>query len=72
MIYFFYSVLNHQSCLLTTIYYNIEIFKYSKNIKDYYRLFNSMEDDFRVFDAVVKESGDSLAITIPKPVCLIL
>jgi|TARA_B100002003_G_scaffold240667_1_gene261452 antitoxin component of MazEF toxin-antitoxin module len=31
-----------------------------------------MEDDYRVFDAIVKESGDSLAITIPKPVCLIL
>ena len=31
-----------------------------------------MEDDFRVFDAVIKESGDSLAVTIPKAVCLIL
>lgn len=31
-----------------------------------------MEDDFRVFDAIIKESGDSLAVTIPKPVCLIL
>ena len=31
-----------------------------------------MEEDYRVFDAIVKESGDSLAITIPKPVCLIL
>lgn len=31
-----------------------------------------MEDDFRVFDAIIKESGDSLAVTVPKPVCLIL
>ncbi len=31
-----------------------------------------MEEDYRIFDAIVKESGDSLAVTIPKPVCLIL
>ena len=31
-----------------------------------------MEEYYRIFDAIVKESGDSLAITIPKPVCLIL
>jgi antitoxin component of MazEF toxin-antitoxin module len=31
-----------------------------------------MEEDYRVFDAIVKKSGDSLAVTIPQPVCLIL
>ena len=31
-----------------------------------------MEEDYRIFDAIVKETGDSLAITIPRPVCLIL